>query len=266
VYKFNGSVFDDAAAPDITIPGFSGKAVYDLAYDESKKLLYACGDGFVASFDVTAYCPTTQYSLTVSANCLTATAIATVSPAPPAGSTLTYILSVGSTQIATNTTGIFPGLNPNITYSIVATINQACSGSQASKTFVFPGAVIGVTQTNTTCGASTGTITATGSGATAPYSYSIDGTNFTASGAFTGLAAGVYTVTVKDANSCKSTKTVTILNTNGPAITYTSTNADCGSNNGTVTASITGGIAPYQRHNLPKWQLFYRLIGGHLHA
>lgn len=44
VYKFNGTSFDDAAAPDITIPGHTTN-VYDLALDESKKLLFASGDG-----------------------------------------------------------------------------------------------------------------------------------------------------------------------------------------------------------------------------
>ena len=246
VYKFNGSVFDDAAEPDITIPGFAGKAVYDLAYDESKKLLYASGDGFVASFDISAYCPTTQYTLNVVPDCLTSSATVTVNPTPPVGSTVTYVLYIGTTQIATNTTGIFTGLNPNITYTVVATINLACSGTQATTTFILPGPTIAVTQTNTTCGASTGSITATGSGTTAPYTYSIDGITFQASGTFTGLAAGVYTVTVKDANGCKSTKVVTILNSNGPVLTYASTNADCGNNNGTITVNATGGTAPYQ--------------------
>ena len=266
VYKFNGAIFDDAAAPDIAIPGFAGKAVYDLAYDESKKLLYASGDGFVASFDVSAYCPTTQYTLNVVPNCLTASATITVSPAPPVGSAVTYILSAGGIQIGTNTTGIFTGLNPNIAYTVVATINLVCSGTQATTTFILPGPTIAVTQTNTSCGASTATITATGSGTPAPYSYSIDGITFSASGIFTALAAGVYTVTVKDANGCTSKKIVTLLNSNGPSLTYTITNADCGNNNGTITAAATGGTAPYQYSingvTFQSSNFFTGLVGG----
>ncbi len=247
VYKFTGTVFDDAAAPDIAIPGFAGKAVYDLAYDESKKLLYACGNGFVGSFDVSSYnCLNTQYNLNVVPDCLTSSATVTITPAPPAGSTVTYTLFNGNIQVATNNTGIFTGLSPNITYTVTATINQACSGIQVSTSFVLPGAAIIALVTNATCGNNTGTITATGSGTTAPYSYSTDGTNFQASGIFTGLAAGVYTVTVRDASGCKNTKTVTILNTNGPALSFTSTNANCGSNNGGITATATGGVSPYQ--------------------
>jgi hypothetical protein len=248
VYNFNGTTFSDAPA-DITIPGFNTN-VYDLALDESKKLLYASGNGFVASFDVTPYCPTTIYTLNVVPNCVNSSATVTISPTPPAGSTITYNLYRGTTLISTQTTTLptatFTGLSPNITYTIVATVNLACSGTQVTTTFVIPGPTITTTQINTTCGNSTGSITATGSGATAPYAYSIDGVNFFPSGTFNGLAAGVYTVTVRDANNCPSTIRVTILNSDGPALTFTQTNATCGNNAGTVTANVTGGTAPYQ--------------------
>lgn len=266
VYKFNGSSFDDVAAPDIAIPGFNGKAVYDLAYDESRKLIYASGDGFVGSFDVSAYCPSTTYTVNVVPNCLTASATATVSPAPSGGSVITYTLFNGATQLAVNTTGIFNGLSPNINYTIVATINLACSGTQATASFAVPGPTVGVSHTNTTCGTSSGTITASGSGTAGPYTYSIDGTNFFASGIFTGLGAGVYTVTVKDAAGCKNTGTAVVLNSNGPAVSFTQTNATCANNNGTITASVTGGTAPYQYSiNGTSFQsnnFFTGLVGG----
>lgn len=62
VYNFDGNTFNDAPS-DIVISGFSGKAVYDIVYDESKKLIYTSGDGFVAAFDVSAYCTTNIYTL-----------------------------------------------------------------------------------------------------------------------------------------------------------------------------------------------------------
>ena len=244
VYQFNGTTFSDAPA-DISIPGMAGKSVYDLAYDESRKLLYVSGDGFVASVDMAAYCPTTLYNITATPNCATAGVTATIAPVPPAGSTVTYVLYNGTTQVVTNTTGIFTGLTPNITYTIVATINQFCNGSQASTSFLLPGPVVGTTVVNTNCGNNAGMIVATGSGTLAPYTYSLDGLTFQASGTFAGLNAGVYTVTVRDANGCKSTAVVTISNTNGPQLGFTNTNADCGINNGSVTATVAGGTAPY---------------------
>jgi gliding motility-associated-like protein len=256
VYKFNGSNFDDAAANDISIPGYS-TAVYDLALDESKKLLYASGDGFVASFDVSAYCPITNYTVTVVPNCVNGSATASISPAPPPGSTVTYSLFIGNAQVGnSNTTGVFTGLSPNTNYSVVATINLACSGTQTSANFILPGPTITFTQTNTTCGASSGSITAAGSGTAGPYSYSLNGGPFQSSGSFTGLAAGIYTLVVQGAGGCPNDTVINILNSNGPTLTHTQTDATCGSNTGTVTASASGGATPYEYSidNGANWQ------------
>ncbi|NEW82363.1 MAG: hypothetical protein GZ094_08365 [Mariniphaga sp.] len=57
---------------------------------------------------------------------------------------------------------------------------------------------VSAVSTETCVGGSTGTITATGVGGQTPYTFSIDGTNFQASGTFSGLAAGIYTITIKD--------------------------------------------------------------------
>jgi len=66
-------------------------------------------------------------------------------------------------------------------------------------------------QTNVACfGGLTGSVTVAGSGGTSPYTFSKDGVNFGASGTFSNLAAGSYTITVKDANGCSTTQPVTI--------------------------------------------------------
>jgi hypothetical protein len=121
VYNFNGSIFDDAPA-DITIAGYPTKSVYDIAYNEADKLLYASGDGFVTAFDIATTCPTNTvgFSLNIASNCATATATANLAPAPPTGSIVTYTLFIGTTQIATNTTGIFTSLLPFTNYKIIA--------------------------------------------------------------------------------------------------------------------------------------------------
>lgn len=244
VYNFNGSVFDDAAAPDIIIPGYN-TTVYDLALDESKKLLYASGDGFVASFDIATYCTTNIYTLNVVSNCAAASATAMVSPAAPAFSTVTYTLYIGATQIATNTTGTFINLLPNTNYTIIATINLACSGVQTNANFILPGPTIVATPTNATCGNSNGEINIVASGTSGPYTYSIDGVTYSTTNPFIGLAAGIYTVFVKDNGGCISKSNVTILNSDGPIFTFTQTNATCGNNAGSITITASGGLAPY---------------------
>ncbi|OKL39446.1 hypothetical protein A3841_02480 [Pontibacter flavimaris] len=102
--------------------------------------------------------------------------------------------------------------------------------------------------TATTCGASNGAIRITGvTGGTAPYAYSIDGTNFQATAAFAELAAGTHTITVKDANGCTFAKAIEVTNLEGPsAIAATTKAASCADNDGSISVgNITGGTAPY---------------------
>jgi hypothetical protein len=245
VYSFDGSTFDDAAAADISITGYSTKSVYDLAFDEAKMLLYASGDGFVAAIDISSYgCPNTTYTLTPFPDCATASNTTTISPAPPPGSTVTYELYIGSDFITSNSTGTFTGLTPGITYTIIAYINQTCSGTSTTVDFTLPGPALTVSTVNTDCGLSIGSISASGSGGTLPYTFSIDGISFQGSGTFAGLEAGVYVVTIKDAGGCSTTDTVTIVNSNGPSLTYSQSDASCNVDNGTITANGTGGTPP----------------------
>lgn len=245
VYTFDGNTFNDAAAPDISVPGFSTSSVYDLAFYESQKLLYASGNGFVASFDVSSYnCSPNYFNINVSSSCATLSATATLSPIPPAGSIITYILYNGTTQITSNTTGVFTGLTPNINYTVKAIVNQICSGAVTTTNFTLPGPTISASLSNTTCTQNNGSITITAGGGTSPYNYSINGTTFQTSNTFTGLASGIYTITVRDLNGCFNTKEVNILNSNGPSLAFTKTDAVCGSNTGTITANGSGGVPP----------------------
>lgn len=72
--------------------------------------------------------------------------------------------------------------------------------------------VLSLMSTETCVGATsgTGTITATGSGGTAPYVYSLNGGAFQSSGIFTGLNSGTYSVTVRDNYLCTATSSVII--------------------------------------------------------
>ncbi|HNP54741.1 MAG TPA: SprB repeat-containing protein, partial [Ferruginibacter sp.] len=248
VYKFNGSTFDDAAAADLTITGFTTAPVYDLSYNEAMKLMYVSGRGFVASVDVSAYsCGSSTYTLSVTADCATLTATASIAPAPPTGSTITYQLYNGTLLVSSNNTGIFSGLQPNVSYSMHAIINQLCSGVQTISTFSVPAPNLSLAQTNALCGSNNGSITITASNGTAPLQYSINnGGSFQAGNVFPNLAAAVYPVLVRDANGCQNTATVTIINSNGPVIALTAFDASCNSSNGLITATGSGGTAPYQ--------------------
>ncbi len=101
---------------------------------------------------------------------------------------------------------------------------------------------VSATVVNTTTGQSVGSITATGAGST-NFTYQLNTGTFQASGAFTGLAAGTYTVTAKDAEGCTGSATFTV---NDPCtaksitVTATVTNAGLGLANGVISATAAG--------------------------
>ena len=96
---------------------------------------------------------------------------------------------------------------------------------------------ITTTATGTCQGSYNGSITASASGGAMPYQYKLDNGPYQQSGVFTGLAAGTYTVTVKDANgTTKSTQAVVAsFPVSMPQPTAELTDATCNSSDGAIT-------------------------------
>jgi hypothetical protein len=154
-----------------------------------------------------------------------------------------YKLDSGSFQSSGAFTGVAAGAH-------TVTVKDAnnCTAT-ANVTITQPAALVAAAvKTDITCnGATNGTITASATGGTSPYQYKLDSGSFQSSGAFTGVAAGAHTVTVKDANNCTATKSVTITQPAALVAAAVKTDITCnGATNGTITASATGGTSPYQ--------------------
>jgi len=101
--------------------------------------------------------------------------------------------------------------------------------------------VLTATVVHAACGNANGSITAAASGGVGALQYSINGTVYQAGTLFNGLAAGPYTLYVRDINGCIKSIAVTILNLPAPVITASTSPASCGLSDGTITAEATGG-------------------------
>jgi len=131
------------------------------------------------------------------------------------------------------------------TYTVTVTDANSCTSTLSTVISEPTQIVINTNTIPATCGASNGSASALASGGTSPYTYlwSTGSTNTS----ITSLSAGVYTVTITDANACTRSRSVNLVNVGGPQINITSiSNVTCnGGNNGSINISISGGTSPY---------------------
>jgi gliding motility-associated-like protein len=137
-------------------------------------------------------------------------------------------------------------------YTCTITDTNGCS-LQKTFTITQPTALTATTtQTNVAInGYSSGVATVSVSGGTAEYSYLWSPSGGTAASA-TGLAAGIYTCAIMDANGCQTTKTVTITEPTALVASTSQTNVLCkGASTGVATVNVSGAVGPYTYSWLP---------------
>jgi gliding motility-associated-like protein len=108
--------------------------------------------------------------------------------------------------------------------------------------------VLLVNENDVTCfGSNNGSVSVSGTGGTAPYTYSFNGGAFTTTNNFVDLIAGTYTVVTQDANGCTATLPITITQPTAILITVNSqVNPTCNlACDGQIVISAVGGNAPY---------------------
>lgn len=91
-------------------------------------------------------------------------------------------------------------------------------------------------------GGTDGGIRATGSGGTVPYQYKLDDGSYGSNNVFTGLSAGVHTVSIKDANGCANTVVVNIPQGKGNCANSIAANK--GNGKATATAMLNVVVLP----------------------
>lgn len=132
-------------------------------------------------------------------------------------------------------------------YSLTITDANQCTRTQ-SVSITEPSALqANVTFTRETSpNARNGTATTTASGGTSPYRFTWNTGATTA--ALSGLAPGVYTVTVVDANGCSTVRSGSVSGDNCPGLSVSgiATDLGCaGAESGSVSLTVVGGTAPY---------------------
>ncbi len=192
-----------------------------------------------------------------------------VAVATNCGSTYTPVFYQGGTQISTagtGTTQFTPTAAQWATRTVdlsayanqnnisIAIINYSGYGNRVFLDNINVGSSCSLTpsiasSTNVSCfGNSTGSATATATGGVTPYTFIWSNGRNTA--ANTGLAAGVYTVTITDATgTCSGTATVTINQPSTALTTSLSSNtavACFGNSTGSFVVTASGGTGPYQ--------------------
>lgn len=155
----------------------------------------------------------------------------------------------GYTSTSLNISNLAPG-----SYTLTVLDQNGCQGS-ATTTVTEPNALtVSLSSPQFTGGfnlscfeSGDGSIVASASGGTAPYSYALNDPSSQTGNNPQNLAAGTYTMTVTDGNNCVTTATITL--TQPSAVTATilaQQNVLChGQNTGSTTAQGNGGVGNY---------------------
>ena len=132
------------------------------------------------------------------------------------------------------------------TYSLTVTDNNGCVTS-ITDTVTGPEALslVFTNVNHLSCkGDANGTATVNVSGGVPPYTYAWSPTGNT-NAVNTGLSAGTYTVEVMDANNCRQSASVTINEPDSIVVAVIEDVTVCEGENAILSASATGGTAPY---------------------
>ena len=210
------------------------------------------------SFTLTAPNPCAGVTITVTGtttNPTTPTGTNGTITANASGGTAPYTYSINGTTFQSS--NVF---NTLAVGSFTVTVKDAngCTGT-GNFTLLSPCAGVTITVNGTlthptTQGGTNGSIAASASGGAGSYTYSLNNGTFQASGTFSNLAAGNYSVAAKDANGCTGTSNFTLLSPcSGVTITVQQTivlNPNIpGSSTGSITVSPIGGTAPFTYSN-----------------
>ncbi len=158
------------------------------------------------------------------------------------GGTTPYSYAWDNASTSEDLSGLCAG-----TYNVTVTDANGCTAT-ASVTINEPAAlVLTPSGSDATCGQANGQACVAVTGGTTPYTYLWDDGGAQTTACADNVAAGVYNVTVTDANGCVATASFTVNNqAGGTATAAVDNNASCaGVCDGQATVTMTGGTSPF---------------------
>ncbi len=165
------------------------------------------------------------------------------------GGTIPYQATLLTSVQPENATGNFTFKNiPADSYNIEIKDKNGCVNLQTITLPQPSQLATKITPKNNDCfGDATGRIEAQATGATMPYQYSLDGSNYQTAGVFEGLKANVYSLWLKDQNGCVINPKVPIVQPTLVTLLplYADTVRCNGENNGIVSLVAQGGVGGY---------------------
>lgn len=155
-----------------------------------------------------------------------------------------YSIDAGANYQAGNA---FSSLNVGNYTIVVQDANGCTDTTNISLSNLNGPAITNFSQVDETCSGSNGSIDITVTGGTGAGTYTFSWNNGTyVTEDISGLSAGTYNVTISDGNNCSTTANYTIGNTAVPALgNATITDENCGSVNGAIDITVSGGSGPY---------------------
>ncbi len=142
---------------------------------------------------------------------------------------------------ANSTTAAINGLCAG-TYDVVVTDFNGCTNTFSVNLSEPTPLANNNNGTNASCfGVCDGSVTATTSGGTAPYTYQWNDPALSTTTTVNGLCAGTYNVTITDANGCSINDQIIITEPTELILSSTTVGSNCGQTDGSATVSIVQG-------------------------
>ncbi|MBI2269050.1 MAG: SprB repeat-containing protein [Bacteroidetes bacterium] len=153
----------------------------------------------------------------------------------------TYLWNTGAT-----TQNINPCPASTTTYTVTISDNTGATATSTAIATINPTVTATTTPTNITCdGGTNGSVLATGSNGTLPYTYSWS--NGFSGSSVSGLSSGIYSVSITDSKGCTATSVATILSPPALLGQFSKGTANCTACGCKqwLLVSATGGTSPY---------------------